>query len=72
MGRYLNGNKDYEQSFYNNAWNTPGIIKRDLADDRSWVDEPRANITMAIHIYTVMTNLAGTIKFIKIMPLTNN
>ena len=59
MGRYNKGDKDYDQAFYNNLWNAPFFIQRDLSGDRNRVYYPRCNLTMAIHLWTVIKDLAS-------------
>ena len=59
MGRYVSGNKDYDQAFYNNLWSCPLFIQRDLVTERVRVIEPRAHLTMAIHLWVVLVNLAS-------------
>ena len=57
MGRYSNGNKDYDQSIWNNLWNAPPFFQRDLAVDRNRTVDPRVHLTFAIHIWSVMVAL---------------
>jgi len=59
MGRYNNGTKEYDQSFYNTLWSIPPFVQRDLATERLRVDDPRANIVLGAHIWDIIKALNG-------------
>ena len=61
MGRYNNGTKECDQSYYNTFWSTPPFIKRDLASDRQCIEDARANMSIASHIWATILSLQGKI-----------
>jgi len=58
MGRYAKGNGDYELSQYLEYWNGKPML-RDLKGVSTKCVEPRLNIMLCMHTWSVMQALIG-------------
>jgi hypothetical protein len=61
MGRYNNGNATYDKSYYLSLWSTPGHINRDLKGVRTKIIEPKLQLTVCTHPWSVVSTLISNI-----------
>ena len=57
MGRYSNGDKTYEKSYYLSLWSAPAHLIRDLKLGRVKLIEPRLQMSLNSHPWAVVSTL---------------
>ena len=66
MGRYCNGNKEYDRALYNTLWNCPALYSRDNSNYMLRLIDPRFNMAFATHADATLKLLASN------MPKSTN
>jgi len=64
MGRYTNGNKEYDRALYNTLYNCPALYSRATSNYQLHLIDPRFNMAFATHADATIKLLAGKIKFL--------